>query len=181
MKIMPNIGCLAIATITAISFLLFCAQPAWAEDLGQLSSSDYRFVCEAAKGGGIEISLSQLALEKSGNPDIHHFAERMVKDHGKANDELAHLASQKGAVFPDISSDQKEMADKFRSYSGAEFDKAYVKQMVRDHEKTVELFQKEAGDAEDPDLKDWVVKTLPTLQEHLDMAHKLRDEFAPAK
>src|SRR5262245_15503659 len=58
------------------------------------------------------------------------------------------------------------MIDKFSKLSGAEFDRAYTREMVKDHDKDVKEFQREADRAKDPDLKAWAAKTLPTVQEH---------------
>jgi len=62
---------------------------------------------------------------------------------------------------------------KFSKLTGSVFDKAYAKQMVSDHNKAVSLFEKESTKGTDPDLKDFATKTLPTLQEHLQMAKSL--------
>lgn len=45
------------------------------------------------------------------------------------------------------------------------FDVQYMRMMINDHEKTVQLFTQAAGLA-DPDLKAFVVKTLPVIREH---------------
>ena len=81
------------------------------ETRGQLSSSDYKFVVNASQGGMAEVSLAQLAEQKAANPDVKQFATRMVQDHSKADQQLAQLASQKGATLPSTipSSEQREM------------------------------------------------------------------------
>jgi ferritin-like metal-binding protein YciE len=48
--------------------------------------------------------------------------------------------------------------------SGADFDKAYAADMVSDHKKAVEAFEKAATDATDAEVKAFAVKTLPTLK-----------------
>src|SRR5262245_8097359 len=45
--------------------------------------------------------------------------------------------------------------------------------MVMDHEKAVELFTKQAESGQDPDLKQFAEKTLPTLKDHLQQAQKV--------
>jgi len=42
--------------------------------------------------------------------------------------------------------------------------------MVKDHEKDIAEFEKESKEAQDPDLKNWVTRTLPIIQDHLKMA-----------
>lgn len=64
---------------------------------------------------------------------------------------------------------QKTM-DKLSKLSGADFDKAYMNEMLKDHEKDVALFEKEANSGKDADVKSWATSTLPTLRDHLQMA-----------
>jgi putative membrane protein len=146
-------------------------QAADAGSHGQLTSHDYAFVCEAAQGGNAEVSLSQVAIQKASDASVKDFAQRMVTDHQKANQELTGLVTQKGATLPDATNKKIEKeTEKLQGLSGADFDRAYMKIMLSDHEKTVKIFQKESERGDDADLKGWVTKTLPTLQEHLSMA-----------
>ena len=138
---------------------------------GQLSSSDYKFVSEAAQGGMAEVQLGQIARDRASNPAVKEFAEKMVKEHTDADQQLSQLASQKGATLPtDIGASEKRETDRLLKLSGADFDRAYMKRMVRDHEKDVKEFQREAKNASDADVQSFANKTLPTLQEHLKMA-----------
>ena len=59
--------------------------------------------------------------------------------------------------------------------SGADFDREYTRMMVSDHTKDVSEFEKQSTRGTDADLKAFASKTLPTLQEHLQMARALPD------
>ncbi len=118
-----------------------------------------------------EVALGQMASTKAASNDVKDFGNRMVNDHGKANDELKQLASSKGVTLPaDLDAESKKASDALSKKTGKAFDKDYISDMVKDHEKDVAEFQKESSSAQDPDLKNWVTKTLPTLQDHLKMA-----------
>jgi len=95
----------------------------------------------------------------------------MVDDHSKANDELKRVASQKGITVPS-SVDRKERAtiDRLSKLNGDAFDRAYMQDMVKDHQEDVAEFKKEASSGADSDVKAFASKTLPTLEEHLKMA-----------
>ena len=67
-------------------------------------------------------------------------------------------------------SEEQKRADKLSKLSGADFDRAYMKDMVEDHVKDVAMFEKEAKNGKDADVKAFADKTLPTLREHLQMA-----------
>jgi putative membrane protein len=140
---------------------------------GAISAADRAFVKEAAIGGLAEVEFGNLAKEKASNADVKQFGERMVTDHGKANDELKQWAQQKNVTLPtELDAKHKATHDRLSKLSGDTFDKAYMREMVSDHEKDVAAFKKESSAAHDPDLKAWVTKTLPTLEDHLKMAHE---------
>jgi len=128
------------------------------------------FMTEAAKGGMAEVELSKIAQTKAQNAEVKKFAQMMVTDHTKANNELKALAGKKSVTLPtDLDAEHKTMAADMSKLSGAEFDKGYVDAMVADHEKDVKLFQAQADSGTDADAKAFAAKTLPTLKMHLDM------------
>jgi putative membrane protein len=139
-----------------------------------LGSADRKFIMEAAMGGMAEVELGRLASERGSSETVKQFGQRMVDDHSRANGELTQLASSKGITLP-TALDAKHQAAmaKMAALSGAAFDRAYSKDMVKDHNKDVALFQREASQGADADLKAFAQKTLPTLQEHLQMARSL--------
>src|SRR6266498_115932 len=71
------------------------------EEHGQLSRKDFKFARDAAEGGLLEIKVSELAKQKATSPAVQQFADQMIQDHTKANNELKQLAMQKGATIPD--------------------------------------------------------------------------------
>lgn len=141
---------------------------------GQLTSQDQKFVMEAAQGSMMEVELGRLASQKAANADVKAFAQRMVTDHGKANDQLKQVASQKGITLPaTLPSDKKQEMDKLSRASGAEFDRMYMSEMVKHHRKDVSDFEKQAERGGDPAVRSFAQQTLPTLREHLRMAQDL--------
>ncbi len=140
----------------------------------QLSAHDKAFIKKAAQGGLEEVELGQMVAQKAKSQQVKDFAQRMVDDHTKANDELKSLAQQKG-VTPPTSMDAQGKALKARleKLSGEQLDKAYMENMVKDHTKDVAEFKQEDSMAKDQDLKSWVGKTLPTLQDHLKEAKQI--------
>jgi putative membrane protein len=141
---------------------------------GQLAEKDYRFLEKAARGGMEEVQLGELAKQKGVNEAVRSFGDRMVTDHGKANDELKKLAAQKGATWPTVMSHGGQSAiDKLQKATGTDFDKTYAKDMAKDHRTDVKEFQNAAKDLTDPDLRAWAQKTLPVLEQHLGMAENM--------
>jgi putative membrane protein len=136
-----------------------------------LSKPDEDFAKKAAAGGMMEVELGQLAAAKATSQDVKDFGNRMVTDHGKAGDELKSLASQKGLTLPSTpSAEETKTSNDLSKKTGAAFDKAYMSDMVKDHEKDAKEFEKAAKSIKDPDLKNWATKTLTVVQDHLKMA-----------
>jgi len=135
------------------------------------AANTQEFVKKAAQGGMAEVSLGRLAADKATNPDVKQFGQRMVDDHSKANDELTNLASSKG-IQPPADPDPKHQAlmDRLGKLSGAEFDRAFMQAMVADHNHDVNEFRTYSQRGSDPEVKAWAAKTLPTLEQHQQMA-----------
>ncbi len=131
---------------------------------------------EAASGGMYEVELGKLARQKAQTQAVKDFAPQMVTDHGKANEQLKALASAKGITLPATISDKHQKDyDNFTEKEAADFDKDYIDQMVKDHKKDVNAFEKAAKNLDDPDVKAFASNTLPTLKEHLTMAEQIQE------
>ena len=133
-----------------------------------------KFSSAAAQGGLTEVELGRLAVQRGSNPAVKSFGQRMIEDHSRANDELKSIASKKSITLPtDMNSDQKATMDKLSKLSGAEFDKEYMSEMVKDHEADAKEFQTQANEGNDPDIKAFAANTLVVIQEHLQMARDI--------
>ena len=139
-----------------------------------MSSQDRNFVMDAAMGGMLEVELGRLAVQNGASDAVKQFGQRMVDDHSRANQELMSVASSKGMTLP-TALDEKHQKDvtKFSGLTGAEFDRAYARMMLQDHEKDVKEFEKQGTRGADPDIRAFATRTLPTLQEHLQMVRQL--------
>lgn len=136
------------------------------------------FAKKAAAGGMAEVQLGQMAADKATDPDVKAFAQKMVTDHTKANDELKQLASSKGWTLPEtIGGKEKGTENRLQKETGPAFDKTYMSAMVADHNADVAMFRSYAKSGSDPDLKAWAEKTLPTLEEHQKMARDTRTKL----
>jgi len=137
---------------------------------------DAKFVVDAGNGGMTEVELSKLAQQKATNAKAKEYADMMVMDHSKANDELKALAKAKNVTLPDsLNADSKKMWDDLNTKTGKDFDKAYVSTMVSEHKKTVSMFENASKDLKDAELKAFVDKTLPVLKGHLDKITAIND------
>ena len=133
---------------------------------------DEVFATRAAAGGLAEVSLSQLAMDKATSLDVKQFARRMVEDHSKANTELKQIMDKQNLTVPTALDDKHQRVyHKLSKLEGSDFDRQYMKVMLSDHDETVAAFKNESLYGQDPALKSFAMKTLPTLEHHDAMAH----------
>lgn len=141
----------------------------------KLDSADREFLENAAQAGHLEVQGSQLALEKAHGADVKTFAQKMIDDHGKAGQQLAALAKGKGYEVPTEPSLMQKARLKALGLRDEGFDKAYADEIgVGAHEDAVTLFEKASNEVKDADIKQFAIQTLPTLQQHLQMAKALK-------
>lgn len=139
-----------------------------------LDTMDQNFAMKAASGGMMEVQAANLAMQNAASDRVKNFATMMIRDHGKANDELKSIASGKGVSVPtDLMPEHKEHINMLQGKTGKEFDKAYMSMMVNDHKKDVSEFEKASKNAKDADIKNFATQTLPVLRMHLDSAQAI--------
>lgn len=132
----------------------------------KLSSADKSFMMNAAKGGMMEVEMGKMAAQNGQSADVKKFGNRMVTDHSKANNELMSLAKEEGVSLPGAKSPGKWKSDK-----------AYMDDMVKDHEKDLAEFQKEAQSGTDPDVKAFAAKGAKMVSSHLKMAQETQGKL----
>jgi putative membrane protein len=133
------------------------------------------FVNEAATTDMLEIAAAKLAKQR-GNEDVKSFADKMITDHTETTNALKALVSS-GKVHEhppaEMTSSQNSQLDKLGRQQGADFDEQYKTDAVSVHKDAVSLFKRYSEGGDNPDLKAFAAKYLPTIQMHLDMAQKL--------
>jgi putative membrane protein len=141
---------------------------------GDKAFDDGEFVKKAASSGMHEVELGKIAEEKAMTSLVKAFAERMVTDHSKAIEDLRLAARAAGLTVPDKMNEQHQKeVERFKNYKGNEFDREYLKHMLSDHEKDVELFTQASKEAKSSAIKDFAAKTLPTVEDHLKVVRKI--------
>ena len=157
--------------LTAAAVVICLAAGGRADDK---AFTDAEFVKKAGSSGVKEVMMGKLGQAMGQSEAVKKFSEMIVTDHTKANTELMAAAKAAGMAVPEApaAEDQKEV-DMMKEHKGGDFDRHFAEHMVKGHEKSVALFTTASKEAKDPNLKAFAAKTLPTLQQHLDMAKKL--------
>jgi putative membrane protein len=138
---------------------------------------DADFIEEQLVDGNAEVELGRLAQEKGTNPQVREFGEMMVQDHTQAGSELKQIASKHNIDMPPPADrdEHNALQERLRKATGAEFDREYINAMVDEHEKAVSDVEDKAEGSDNPEVKQWAAKTLPTLKQHLERAKQLQE------
>jgi len=151
--------------------------------------TDADFVNKAAAAGIMEVATARLAMEKASNADVKAFARRLVVDHSTANEELLKLSQTRNVTLDasamkiDLTTPVSEHAymhgpaAQLKTLDGTAFDRAFLDQMVKDHQEVIDLFDEQADHGKDSELKEWAEKKHQTLQDHLDRAKDLQKKI----
>ena len=141
---------------------------------GTLSSTDRQFMTRAAMMDMAEIQTGRLAVSQGASESVRQFGQRMIDDHTRTSQQLMQMASAAGFTPPQtLDAKHQAVAAKLARLTGAEFDRAYMKQMVKDHQEAVSLYRRQSTRGSMPDLRSFASATLPALQEHLSMARSM--------
>jgi putative membrane protein len=139
-----------------------------------LTPGDRSFAETAARMGMAEVQLATNVSNRAQTQEVRSFAQRMITDHNRSNQELTTLGAQKGIDPPaDLDPKHKELDTKLAALTGPQLDRTYMQAMVDDHATAAAEFESAATQVADPDLKAWAARTLPVLHDHHRMAQDI--------
>jgi len=171
-------------TVTSSVLALFLLAPAHAQSVGEktgvnsvlgISPTTQDFVTEAANSDMLEIAAAKIAQDK-GNADEKKFAAQMTMDHTKTTNDIKAMVESgdvKAEIPATLDSSHQSKLDKLRDAKADNFSSDYDSMQVSAHKDAVSLFERYSKSGDNPKLKDWAGKTLPTLRHHLEMAQSL--------
>lgn len=133
------------------------------------------FTKEAAQGSMMEVQLGNLAMKNGQSQAVKDFGKMMVKDHSEINNELKEIANRKNIELPSaMSDDQQKDYDRLSKKTGKDFDDAYISLMTSDHKDDIKEFQEADTEISDADYKNFIAKTIPILQKHLNAIQDIK-------
>lgn len=169
MKLLPWSAGLALCALVS-----FAAAPAAMAQQDKLDKADAAAMKKLAQANHAEIELGKLAQSKAQSDEVKKFGQHMVDEHGQMLEDLQKMASSKGVTLPDspAAKDQKKL-EKMQDLSGAQFDKRYMSDMVKDHKKDIKETAEMAKKAKDPEFKSAVQQANSKMKDHLQMAQQV--------
>jgi len=168
----------SLASLTAFALSAFLSLPV---AYAQLIKSDQKIdnneaaaMKSLAQTSLAEIEAGKIAASKAQRPDVKQFGQKMADDHAKILADLRTLARAKGVALPDALS-LKDLADrkKLERHSGADFDRHFLEDMVKDHQGALKESQDIAAKAKDADFRAAMQRASFKIQENLQLAQRL--------
>ena len=148
----------------------------------QKNAADILFVKLVGAGGLAEVALGELARDQGADAAVVAFGERMVADHGAANDALAARAEEAGIAMPaELDAEHATLRDTLEGMDAAAFDLAYMRAQVVDHQKTAQLLAWEINSGQNAGLQRFAADTLPAVLDHLAHARGIVEALALAQ
>lgn len=148
--------------------------PATGNDTVALDEKSSDFVKEAASGGMMEVALGQIAGRQAMDAAVKQFGAMMVEDHSKANAELKVITGAKHFALPASMMDKHQQhVDHLGKMKDKDFDRAYTKMMVDDHQEDIRKFEQAAQSSTDTTVRSFARRTLPVLKKHLSAAQAI--------
>ena len=160
----------------ALGTLCLAALPALASaQTGTLSNTDKAFLKSTAEMDMTEAHLGEMARDQASNDAVKNLGQTLVDNHTKDYQHLTALAEKTGASIPkgiDIRRDRG--IETLMKEKGGAFDRHFVNDVVQQHRRALDEYQREASRGENADLKAYAQSMVPTVQEHLDKAVALQ-------
>jgi len=143
-----------------------------------LAEDDITFLKKAASGNAAEIGAARHVAQAGANAEVKAFANKLLTEHSKAQQELQTLAKKKGVELPtEMAGDNKDTMASLTKLSGKELDKRYAKEMVERHDDHLKEHKDALKELKDPDLRAWVEQKVGQLEGHYSEAKVLEQKL----
>ncbi|HEX6832949.1 MAG TPA: DUF4142 domain-containing protein [Rudaea sp.] len=151
------------------------AQQSYRLDQASATGKDSAFVQQAAKAGLAEVELSRVAAGSAASPEVRQFADDMIRDHTKNNEDLGAIARAENLRVPDtLDNEHAELRTRLQTLKGTPFDEAYMTAMRQDHQAVADLLRGSQSQVSSIALRNYIRSTLPVVEHHLEMARKIK-------
>lgn len=131
------------------------------------------FFTNATETALTTVKVSGLAISNSKNQEVIQFAKKMIDDHTRLAVDLKKLQTDNFVTSEDsINTLHQQMITGLEKKRAAAFDKAYMQEMVAEHEQQVGLFNA-ASRGKNINISDFATKQLPSLKSRLDSARMI--------
>jgi len=153
-------------------------QTANSTDNGSLDKRDAQFMRKAAMCAQAEIQMSEMAAKRNLVDEDKAFAKKMQDAHRTVQSELEKLAKAKGVTLPtNLDEKTQKKGKELASTADKDFAEDYLECQITAHKEAIDLYEDAADDANDPEVRAFAARNLPSLHAHLAEARQLEKKY----
>lgn len=141
----------------------------------QSAFTDSEFLKEAARANEAEIALAALAQKQATDPRVKSVADALRRDHEATRTEIQKLAKRRNVEISAMTVGQLAAHNRLEKMSGADFDRAWVTEIIELHRDTRGLYSRATRSA-DAEIKTLATLQATNLEDHLKRAKALQGE-----
>lgn len=138
---------------------------------------------QTSLGGGDATTAQQpgSGVSSPGTAAEQRGAARSEGARDAGSNQMAHGGDRSGGAHAEgdmagLRQQMQQTQQKLESASGAAFDRAYLDEMVKHHQMDIQEFER-AARSENPQVRQFAERTLPTLRQHLERAQQLQQSI----
>ena len=136
--------------------------------------ADAGFVREVNSDNQMQIEMAQLARQRSKNAQVRQFAEKIITDHNRLQNQWNAMASQNGVTLHQgLGPLHKEKITNLKKASDKNFDKAYMVTLIQQYSDETSYWQKEGRASQSSQVRQLVNSGLPTLEQNFNEAKRI--------
>ncbi len=161
---------LALMLCASLGFVTGCKEDEDGPSVenANLNPIDREFLEQAVQSNLTEVNLGQLALQRATNPAVKNYAQMMVNEHTAAHTDLKNRATAQKWTIRDVLNDENETKrNNLNNLTGAEFDRAFMRSQVADHQVTAGKFATQIDQGTNAELKGYAQQYKPGIDKHL--------------
>ena len=148
--------------------------------------SDANIMAQEIGADSAEVAVATYVRSHASDAGVKAYASELVSDHSKGEKNAKALASKlkitpQPAPGDTTSQATEHVMSRFASLKGHDLDTAFVAHEVQDHKADIDDAHKAASAAQNAEVKQFVEKSLPELQKHLDRAQALDRKLSASK
>jgi putative membrane protein len=140
-------------------------------------ANDVDFMARASQFNATEIALSRVAYQRAQSADVREFARQTINAHRQMSDDLDSIALRRNVSLAWTPSPAGSRAvDQLSRMNGYDLDRAYLAQIVADHDAAAALYQGQGSVATDVTLRSTAAGDAVQLRNRRDEAIRLQND-----
>jgi len=131
-----------------------------------------KFIRNSAQHNNLEMALAEVGARKAQDPELKAFSQQLQQDHRQASQQLQPIAQQYGVDVnqPVKGKHERQLNQLQKMSAGAEFDQEYAEMLLRNHQRSINMFESAATRIQAPEVRQYTETMLPKLRQHMQQA-----------